>query len=429
MRRANGRNGVRGKGMARSVLVRLHRYIGLAIAAFLMLAGLTGSILSWDEEIDSWINGDLVGMTVPGRPQSPGALADLIEAREKRGQVTFFPLRLESGKPAQFTVRPRTDPRTGEPYRLDFTHVFVDPVSGAELGRRDGDGATLSRRSLVPFLVRFHYSLQIPEMWGIADWGLWLTGTVALAWFLNLVVGLFVSLPARRRELEGVGSKPEARIAGPSFWQRWKPAWRIRWKAGAFPLTFDLHRAVALWTMPLLLLLSFTAFSQNLLVPFLPDPLEVSPTALPAAPAVDGGVDRAVVAARLEARRLGWTEGANQASFDSTSNLYRVYFVGPGGDLGGGDVGMKTLVVDGATGALVGRRTRWEGSAGEVFVKAQFPLHSLRLFGLPGRIISSLLGMMVMLMTVTGILIWARKRRARKTRRRVPSEPVQGFAE
>ena len=36
----------------RSVYVVLHRYIGLATALFLALAGLTGSVLAFNHEID-----------------------------------------------------------------------------------------------------------------------------------------------------------------------------------------------------------------------------------------------------------------------------------------------------------------------------------------------------------------------------------------
>ena len=40
----------------RSILVLLHRYIGLATAIFLALAGLTGSVLAFHHELDEWLN-------------------------------------------------------------------------------------------------------------------------------------------------------------------------------------------------------------------------------------------------------------------------------------------------------------------------------------------------------------------------------------
>lgn len=45
--------------------------------------------------------------------------------------------------------------------------------------------------------------------------------------------------------------------------------------------------------------------------------------------------------------------------------------------------------------------------------EAADPLHSGRILGLPGRILISVMGLVVAMLSVTGIAIWARKRRAR----------------
>ena len=46
-------------------------------------------------------------------------------------------------------------------------------------------------------------------------------------------------------------------------------------------------------------------------------------------------------------------------------------------------------------------------------MQAQFPLHSGRILGLPGRILISTMGLVVAALSVTGVVIWYRKRRAR----------------
>jgi uncharacterized iron-regulated membrane protein len=43
----------------RSVLVLLHRWFGLATALFLFVAGATGAVISWDHELDEWLNPQL----------------------------------------------------------------------------------------------------------------------------------------------------------------------------------------------------------------------------------------------------------------------------------------------------------------------------------------------------------------------------------
>jgi uncharacterized iron-regulated membrane protein len=50
-------------------------------------------------------------------------------------------------------------------------------------------------------------------------------------------------------------------------------------------------------------------------------------------------------------------------------------------------------------------------------MQAMFPLHSGRLLGLPGRVLMSFMGVAVAAFSATGVLVWARKRRARRLAR------------
>jgi uncharacterized iron-regulated membrane protein len=90
-----------------------------------------------------------------------------------------------------------------------------------------------------------------------------------------------------------------------------------------------------------------------------------------------------------------------------------VSFFHPGGDHGAAGVGPPILYYDGVDGRLIGDRQPWKGTAADLFVQAQFPLHSGRILGLPGRILISAMGLAVAALSVTGVAIWMRKRRAR----------------
>ena len=64
-------------------------------------------------------------------------------------------------------------------------------------------------------------------------------------------------------------------------------------------------------------------------------------------------------------------------------------------------------------------------------MQAQFPLHSGRILGVPGRILVSIMGIVVAALSVTGVVIWLRKRRSLILRTRqtgiVPlGQPVPG---
>jgi uncharacterized iron-regulated membrane protein len=93
--------------------------------------------------------------------------------------------------------------------------------------------------------------------------------------------------------------------------------------------------------------------------------------------------------------------------------LYGVGFFEPGNDHGDFGLGNAWLYFDAASGKPAGTRIPGSGTAGDLFMQAQFPLHSGRILGLPGRILISFMGALVAMLSVTGVVIWLRKRQAR----------------
>ncbi|HWL30116.1 MAG TPA: PepSY-associated TM helix domain-containing protein, partial [Burkholderiaceae bacterium] len=158
----------------------IHRWAGLFVALFLIVSGLTGAVISWDHEIDEWLNSDLYKVESRGEFHSPIELATLIERRDPRAQVVYIPLHFEEGHSAGYLVQPRIDPDTGKPAALDYTHVFIDPVTAEIVGTRDAGKASLSPRNLMPFLRELHESLHMPAAWGSDRWGYRLMGVIAL---------------------------------------------------------------------------------------------------------------------------------------------------------------------------------------------------------------------------------------------------------
>lgn len=409
----------------RALFTVLHRWVGLLMAAFLFVSGLTGAVISWDHELDELLNPHLTRARGEGPALPALELAKRIEARHPQVTVTFMPMTAEPGHSLAFSVAPRVNPATAQLYEPRFNQVFMDPATGEELGRREwGAVWPITRETVVSFLYKFHYSLHIPEFWGIARWGEWLLGAIALLWTLDCFVGAYLTLPARRR------AQAEARS---SWWQRWKPAWLLRLKAGAYKLNFDLHRAGALWTWGLLFILAFTAFSLNLyrevFYPLLskvsqvtPGPFELRAPADPQRPIAPRlGYAQAIATAQAEAARRGWSEPVGSVFYTPDFGVYGVQFYRPEDDHGAGGVGHKRLYYDGVDGRYLGDRLPWQGTVADVFVQAQFPLHSGRILGLPGRILISAMGLLVAMLSATGVYIWWKKRRARSVPRLSPA--------
>jgi uncharacterized iron-regulated membrane protein len=412
----------------RYALTLLHRWVGLSIAAFLFIAGITGAIISWDHELDELLNGHLIEAKAIGSQLAPLALKDIVEARDPRRQVTYLPLVTEAGHSLSMFVEPCVDPATGAQPSLGYNQVFVDGATGEELGKREwGAVWPITTENFVSFLYRLHYTLHIPAFWGIEQWGTWLMGGVALIWMFDCFVGFYLTLPVRRARNASRAVEVQRRLES-GFWQRWKPAWGIKFSGSPFRINFDLHRAFGLWTWALLFLLAFTGFSLNLyreiFLPLLSMVSTVTPSPFDAR--VPVAPDRPITAkmsygdilarAEVEGRRRGWAEPAGAIGYARRFGIYRVWYFFPGGDHGSAGVGPAEIYFDAQDGRVLGARQPWTGTAADIFVQAQLPLHSGRILGLPGRILVSVMGIVVAGLSVTGFVIWTRKRRARMTR-------------
>jgi uncharacterized iron-regulated membrane protein len=406
----------------RAFWTRIHRWAGLAVALFLIVAGLTGAVTSWDHELDEWLNADIMHAPGRGPMRDPMDLAAVVEAADPRVQVSYITLALEEGHAASFLVRPRADPATGKPFVLDYNNVFVDPVTATITGHRDSTAVSLSRRSLMPFLRTVHYSLHIPAFWGTDRWGYWLMGGVALLWLLDSFVAFYLTTP-RRLKVRSHGAPAHRTPAG--WWQRWKPSWLLRWKAGGYKLNFDLHRAGGLWVWAVIIVVAFTSFSLNLyrevFYPVMslvskttPGPYETqtpAPFGSYVPPTV--GFAEAVRVATAEAARRNYEYPPSGIYYGGDFAFYNVSFFDPTDESGAMGMGLSNMYIDAKDGRVIGEYRPWQGTAADVFVQLQLPLHSGRLLGMPGRILMSFMGVMVAMLSVTGIVIWARKRRSR----------------
>jgi uncharacterized iron-regulated membrane protein len=401
----------------------LHRWVGLLIAGFLFISGATGAVISWDHELDDILNPHLMEAKVAGAPISSLELANAVEQRDPKVQVTFIPLAPEPGASLALGVSGRVDPATGKYVIPDYNQVFLDPATGEELGRRNwGAVWPITTESFVSFLYVLHYSLHIPTMWGIDHWGLWLMGGIAMLWTIDCFVGFYLTLPPRQRGLAPV-QKPKR-----TFWQRWKPAWRIKTSGTRYRINFDLHRAFGLWLWGVLFTVAFTAFSLNLysevFYPVMSKVSEVTPGPFDVMPEQD--LDHPITPkltyaqviekAERDAAKRGWTDPAGGAFYEPHYGIYGVAFHTPENDHGVAGMGPPYLYYNGVTGEPLGKYEPFVGTAADIFVQAQFPLHSGRILGIPGRILMSVMGAVVAMLSVTGVVIWARKRRARRYR-------------
>lgn len=408
----------------RTFFTLLHRYFGLTIAGFLIITGLTGAIISWDHELDDWLNPHLLEAKTQGTPMDATALAEAVEQQYPQIQVTYYELSVEPGHAYYYWVEPRVNPETGALYEPGFNQIYVDPVSGEILGKREwGAVWPITTENFVSFLYKLHFSLHIPEINGNDHWGIWLLGVVALTWTIDCFIGFYLTLPRRKRSTQMV-SVATGEGSG-SYWQRWKPAWKIRWSGGKTKLNFDLHRAFGLWTWILLFIVAFTGFSLNLyrevFFPAMSVVSDVTPGPLdqrtpsghdkPIAPGYD--FTRAIALGQQAGLEKGWSQPVNSVWYAREFGIYRIEFFTAEEGHGAGGVGHKAVFLDAKSSEVLGDFLPWRGTAADLFVQAQFPLHSGRILGLPGRILISIMGLVIAMLSITGVIIWYKKYKAR----------------
>ncbi|HWU00231.1 MAG TPA: PepSY-associated TM helix domain-containing protein [Terriglobales bacterium] len=385
----------------------LHRYVGLLLAGFLIMTGITGSVIAFQDELEGWLNPELFTTASRGPYLPPSQLQARITAADPRMELNYFLFDPPAGRSIVAAIRPLTDPATEQPYALDFDQVFLDPVTGAILGKRLYGACCFSRQHLMPFLYELHRELTAGAT------GTLIMGIIACLWTVDCFIGFYLTLPR----------------AGP-FLAKWRTAWCIKRGAGTHRLILDWHRASGLWLWLAFFLIAASGVYLTLedqvfrpVVSFFsttrPSPFQeaIERAKLPrdmSKPRLS--LDAAIAIATEEAQRRHWKIPPT-AIFDAPwLGAYGIYFFPATNDRGTG-LGTPILYLDDRSGAVIRADVPGEGSAGDIFTQAQFPLHSGQIGGLAGRIIVSLLGWVVAGLSITGVILWWRKRRAAQASR------------
>lgn len=396
----------------RAFPLRLHRWAGLATALFLLLAGLTGSLLAFKNELEGVINPRLFIVSPPlGKAADdfldPLVLRDRLATLypQARADHLSFPV---AGKSQMFYLMPRTDPSTGLSYPLLQDQVFMDPYTGEVLGSRKW-GELFSadhgfqRANVMPFVWRVHEALALPHPWGKV-----FMGVVALVWTLDAFVGLWLTFPRGR-----------------PFFKKWKPAWQIKRGASLQRLNLDLHRAGALWLWLLLLVFAWSSVMLNLreivYEPVMSLAFEFKAERAPrlTSPKDHPRLDwqeahaRARDALQAMAREQGFVVQHEDSLWYRPAfgaYLYRTHTSLDIREEGGA----SDLWIDGDSGVV--RRVQFEGRAasGDTISNWLRVLHTGLVWGVGYRVALVTLGLAVAVLSVTGVIIWNVKRRSRR---------------
>jgi uncharacterized iron-regulated membrane protein len=227
----------------RSLFVWLHRWVGLSLSAFLILEGATGALLSFRADLSALFNPQFVAAKpFPDATHLDlAALAERAESLAPNAQVAYFAGLTDNQ--AILRMTPRRNPATKELYPISSEILVLDPWTGHELGRSPFSRYTSGfLPNVMPFVYDLHTTLA-GTLFGFGDIGVWILAFVAIFWTIDCFVGFYLTLPVNSKR----------------FWERWKTAWQIKRGSGFFRLNFDLHRAGGLWLWPVLFIFAWSS--------------------------------------------------------------------------------------------------------------------------------------------------------------------------
>ncbi|NOT12941.1 MAG: PepSY domain-containing protein [Methylococcaceae bacterium] len=374
----------------RKLWLEIHLWLGLIAGAVLLIVGLTGSILVFWQEIDAWLNPELMRVEAPAegatayRPLSEiVAEADAAMPSGVKRSYVFYP------QGPDLAVRLFYEAPSAMPEQPNVLNAFVNPYTAQVTGTRLWQSAdSIFKHCFMGFIFELHYDLLLG--W---DGGSWIVGVIGILAFISVLTGLIVWWP----------------LTG-----KWRQALTIKRSASAERLNFDLHKTFGFYSALVLLavLISGVYFNFGEQFRWLVDQFSVTTAVESLKSTLQPGLAPISLDAAMAHADIDYPEG--QLYLISVPNdAEGVYVFTRHFDFGGIFRGRCQIVLDQYTGQILHVADPLTGKSGNVFLQWQWPLHSGQALRMGGRILVLLSGIACATLFVTGVIRWTQKRRAR----------------
>lgn len=402
--------------------VCLHRYVGLSMALFLIVAGTTGSVIAFYEPLDQVVNPDLYRLSpvsMQHKTVDPLVLREQLLARYPEIQIQWVPLKPVDDHAIRFSVTPKINPLTGSPYKLAYDELFVNPYTGEVQGKRTFGDITEGIKNLVPFIFKLHYQLALGQV------GAYLMGIVGLLWTIDCFIGAFLTFPRKTRNKPQQTRKVHLFV---TWLKRWQPAWKIRTKSiNRYKLNFDLHRAAGLWVWGMLFILAWSSVAFNLNKEIYQPVMSLLFEMQDKRPAISRPVHPE------QQPHLNYSEARSAAlRYLNSPNPQHLHQIQPFGMsylpkfgvyqyrfVSNQDIrssrGNTRLFIDAHTGKIVDIYVPVGKAAGDTLTTWLRTLHMADWWGMPFKVLISVMGIIVSMLSVTGVVIWRRKFKAKQS--------------
>ncbi|MEH2177851.1 PepSY-associated TM helix domain-containing protein [Nostoc sp.] len=362
----------------RDTVFYLHQYIGLFVGLVLVIVGLTGSLLVFEQDFDHFAIAQQYGQITPQQVQlvSPESVMNTIKTKyAARSDLHLFRIYLPNTPASPYVGQLSTtnDQRT---------EVFLNPYTGKIIGER------ISDNTFIGTILSLHYSLMAGE-----------TGTIIIG-----IAAFFMCVLT---------------ITGLILWPGWRrliAGFKIKLDAHPKRANFDIHKVAGIITVVFLFFTGFTGFCWNFydltepiiyavtfttkssepvskLIPGkstlnLTQQLKIANAALP------GAVTKSIYFPSKPEEALQIRMKLPQENVEyGNSNVYLDQYSG------------KVLRVDNALKLPLGDRV----------LNSFVPLHYGTFGGLPTRILYVFVGLAPLILFITGFVMWRYRYRTKTT--------------
>jgi uncharacterized iron-regulated membrane protein len=353
----------------RKLLLQIHLWLGLAAALFLVVLGLTGSIIAFEGDIDHWLHPARWFVTAQDRVLPE---ADLVRAVEQK----YAPARVGA-----IEISPRRN--LAQFMRLnDRSAVTINPYDASILSRLMQPTRT---QRVLGVVHQIH--LRLAPDTKLAPAGKVIISYAGLVLCILAPTGFLLWWRARRTSIQ------------------WK-------KASWFRRAFDAHNVIGLYAGLFLIVAAFTgvligfesgekaiyAVTGSSRPSFARPPQS---TPVPGAPPI--GIDRAIGIAR---------QSIPGAAVDTISlplqakGSYTVVLRVPEETSGSAH---SSVTVDQYTGQVLQVHNFLTESQGYRWIRFNRSIHTGDIWGLGGHILMSLSSLLLVAMVITGLIIWWKK--------------------
>jgi uncharacterized iron-regulated membrane protein len=349
-------------------MLKIHLWVGLASALFLIVMGLSGAIIAFENDYDHWFNPGLWYVTPHPQRMAQQALVDSVQQK-------FAP-----AKVADIFMQDSHENLAQDYFLTNDLEVFVNPYDGSILGTRDHESRV---NKVVGVIHQLHIRLVRVRV-GKTDVGKILVEIAGVEMLIMIPTGLW--LWWKKKQLT-IG---------------WKSPWkRINW---------NLHSVTGIYTVVFLLLATITGFFISFEQPLywvthssppqrVPMPRSMPPAGAPQLLDLDS-----ILRASDEAMPNGTT-----VAVSLPRGPKGVYIVEKRVPQDQSRSVHSAVYIDQFSGKPVKVEDFNKISPGYRAVRINRSIHTGDYWGYPSRIVLSLSSALLSVMAITGIIIWWKK--------------------